>query len=397
MADRVLLIDDDPNVLSGLKRQLRGSFDVTTATGGAEAMEIVKTSPSFAVVVSDMQMPEMNGVETLEKIGKISPDTVRTMLTGNADQQTATDAINKGNIFRFFNKPCPKDVMEQGLNAAVRQYKLVTAEKHLLEQTLAGSVKVLTDVLALSDPELFQQSARIRQWAKKIKPQLSLDYSWHLDLATMLAPIGRVAVPKETLNKEKNGEALSAMEQQLISRVPEISRDLISNIPRLKDVAEIIYYQDKNFDGSGFPDNAFSDDGEVVVGNDIPQISRLLKILNALAQVSKAAIPARAEFDFIEKGIGKFDPDLFKLVRRILYDRNALDGNFELLEISVNLIRAGDILQADLKNCDNQLLLAVDYQVSDAQVRRLREMAKLGHIKGNATILREIGARPSTP
>jgi len=388
MAERVLLIDDDPNVLSGLKRQLRNSFDVTTANGGAEAVETVKTSAPFAVVVSDMRMPGIDGVETLEKIRKIAPETVRTMLTGNADQQTAIDAINKGNIFRFFNKPCPKDVMEEGLIAAVRQYKLVTAEKNLLEQTLAGSVKVLTDVLALSDPELFQQSARIREWAKKIKPKLSLEYSWHLDLAAMLAPIGRVAVPKETLNKEKKGEALSTAEQQLIARVPEISRDLISNIPRLKDVAEIIYYQDKNFDGSGFPVRAIGEESTILEGESIPQISRLLKILNVLAQVSKTAMPAKAEFDFIEKSSGMYDPDLLKLVRRVLDDQNTGEEASELLEIGINLIRAGDILQADLKNCDNQLLLAVDYEITDAQVRRLRELANLGQIKGSATVLR---------
>jgi len=384
MKDRVLLVDDEPNVLAGLNRQLRGSFSIVTANCGAEAIETVKNSDPFAVVVSDMRMPEMSGVETLKQIGKISPNTVRTMLTGNADQQTAIDAINTGNIFRFFCKPCPKEVIEQGLTAAVRQYKLINAEKILLEQTLAGSVKVLTDVLSLSDPQLFEQSINVRAWAKKLQPRLKLEHSWHLNLAAMLAPIGRVAVPKETLLKEKNGAPLSAPEKQLLARVPEISRDLISNIPRLTDIADIIYYQEKNYDGSGFPE-------DLIMTESIPPISRVLKILNSLALISKTSTPTTLEFDVLAQKTGSFDPQLLNLARATLAtEAKAEESRTEILEIDINLVMEGDILQADIKNSDDQLLLACDYIVSEPQVRRLRGLAKLGQIKGKVLVRRQV-------
>lgn len=70
------------------------------------------------------------------------------MLTGNSDQQTAIDAVNEGNIFRFLTKPCPPEMLAGALHAGIRQYQLVTAEKELLEKTLRGSIKVLTDVLS---------------------------------------------------------------------------------------------------------------------------------------------------------------------------------------------------------------------------------------------------------
>lgn len=107
---RVLLVDDEENVVAGLKRHLRGLFDITTATSGAEALDVVESSEPFAVVVSDMRMPGMDGVRLLEEIKKKAPLTVRMMLTGNAEQETAVKAINSGNIFHFFNKPCDAEI-----------------------------------------------------------------------------------------------------------------------------------------------------------------------------------------------------------------------------------------------------------------------------------------------
>ena len=95
---KVLIVDDDAFLLAAMHRQFRRHFDLTTAETGALAIDFVKNSGPFAVVVCDMQMPNLNGIETLRAIQDISPNTVRLMLTGNADQQTASDAINKGNI-----------------------------------------------------------------------------------------------------------------------------------------------------------------------------------------------------------------------------------------------------------------------------------------------------------
>lgn len=103
--NRILFVDDDPNILKGFQRNLRKDFTVSVAEGGQQALELIQSSEPFAVIVSDMQMPGMNGAEFLYAAKKISPDSVRMMLTGNADQQTAINAINKGDIFRFINKP----------------------------------------------------------------------------------------------------------------------------------------------------------------------------------------------------------------------------------------------------------------------------------------------------
>src|SRR5205085_9651219 len=123
------------------------------ALGGDHALELIQggigdNTPlhphshtpiqSYAVVVADMRMPKMDGVELLSRLRTLTPTTVRIMLTGNADQQTAIDAVNEGHIFRFLNKPCPPETLEKTLRAALNQHHLITAEKELLELTLTG-------------------------------------------------------------------------------------------------------------------------------------------------------------------------------------------------------------------------------------------------------------------
>jgi len=136
MEDAILFVDDDPSLLAAMKRQLHKGFNITLAQGGDEALAMVSRANAqkepFAVVVCDMRMPGMDGIELLKRIRALSPDTMRIMLTGRADQQTAADAINKGHVFRFFSKPCPAEELAEGLSAALEQYRAVAAEHRLL-------------------------------------------------------------------------------------------------------------------------------------------------------------------------------------------------------------------------------------------------------------------------
>ena len=158
MNERILCVDDDPSVLQAYQRSLRKRYTIEPALGGDEAIAAVASQGPYAVVVCDMRMPGMNGVQTLAKIREIAPDTVRMMLTGNADQQTALEAVNEGRIFRFMNKPCPPEVFAAALDAGLEQYRLITAEKELLSKTLSGSVKLLTDVLGTGQSDRLRQS-----------------------------------------------------------------------------------------------------------------------------------------------------------------------------------------------------------------------------------------------
>lgn len=145
---KILLVDDDAQMLEVLTFQLQSQYDVTTAISGQKALQLTEDEGPFAVIICDMQMPEMNGVEVLELMQKTSPDTTRVMLTVAADQQTAIDAINTGNVFRFLNKPCTKKDLIRGVDDAMKQHQLATTERRLLEKTkiIAAQKKELEEL-----------------------------------------------------------------------------------------------------------------------------------------------------------------------------------------------------------------------------------------------------------
>ena len=102
---KVLCVDDEPNILSALRRMLTlEGFEVFTAEGGAQALELLAKQP-IQVIISDMQMPEMNGAQLLEQVTQQWPQTMRLLLTGASDVSGAIDAINQGAIYRYIAKP----------------------------------------------------------------------------------------------------------------------------------------------------------------------------------------------------------------------------------------------------------------------------------------------------
>ena len=137
MVNRVLFVDDEQGVLDGYERLLRKEFYVTVARGGSLGLAAIEEHGPFAVVISDMRMPEMNGAEFLAQVRQKAPDTVRMLLTGYTDLRAAIDAVNDGNIFRFLTKPCGKEILMEAINIGVTQYHSVTAEKELVKKAQA--------------------------------------------------------------------------------------------------------------------------------------------------------------------------------------------------------------------------------------------------------------------
>jgi len=120
----------------------------------------------------------------------------------------------KVTFFRFLTKPCPPEVFAKALEAGIAQYRLVTAERELLSKTLSGSIKVLTDVLALVNPSAFGRSTRVCKSGATVVQELKVERAWVIEIAAMLSQIGYVAVPEETLRRLYQGKPLSAAESK---------------------------------------------------------------------------------------------------------------------------------------------------------------------------------------
>jgi diguanylate cyclase (GGDEF)-like protein len=132
MTTRVLLVDDDAKVVTGIRRQLHKRFDLHTALSGAEALRILACEGPFAVLVADMRMPGMDGFQLFEKVRQQFPDTVHIMLTGDSNPQTPVKAINEGHVFRFLAKPCTAEEVAKALNAGLAQHQSMALERRLV-------------------------------------------------------------------------------------------------------------------------------------------------------------------------------------------------------------------------------------------------------------------------
>ena len=196
----ILLVDDEPNVLEGLTLHLRRRYHVATAAGGAAALEILAQDAGITVILSDMRMPGMDGAAFLSEARARKHDAIRMLLTGHADIDSAAAAVNEGQIFRFLRKPCPVPVLLAAVAAAVEQHRLITAERELLEQTLGGTVKLLTDMLGLTSPAAFGRAVRVKQHVVALAAKLALPSRWQVEVAAMLSQLGTITLPPETVD-----------------------------------------------------------------------------------------------------------------------------------------------------------------------------------------------------
>lgn len=303
---KILFVDDDPDLLAGIRRQLRREFDILTAEGGDGGLDVLQDDDAVAVVVSDMRMPGMNGVEFLEQVRKLSPDTVRIMLTGYADLETAIEAVNSGKIFQFLTKPISSGELKEILRTSLEYHHFITMESMLLEQTLIGSIRSLLDILSMVQPAAFRRALRIRRHAKPLAERLKIASVWEIELAATLSQIGHVAGPRVgTHNKIHRGRVLTSRKEKTFDEYPEIGYHLIKNIPRLEKVARIILYQEKHYDGSGFP----HDD---VRGEAIPLGARILKIVLDFDKLISPNTPLKAILHTLQGRSRRYDPRILQ-------------------------------------------------------------------------------------
>ncbi|HHD57205.1 MAG TPA: hypothetical protein ENK89_05970 [Desulfobulbaceae bacterium] len=134
------------------------------------------------------------------------------------------------------------------LALAQRQYRLVTAEKELLQKTLKGSITVLSELLSQAKPTVFSAGLRLKEYGIQVAEALELPNIWQIEVSALLAQIGCISLPTDILNKKYAGLELSAEEEEMWHNYPEVGARLLDRIPRLDDVTKMIRWQQKRFD-----------------------------------------------------------------------------------------------------------------------------------------------------
>ncbi|WP_419785600.1 HD domain-containing phosphohydrolase [Pseudodesulfovibrio sp.] len=353
---KVLFVDDEQNILDSYRASLRKRYKVETALGPGEGLRAVKESGPYAVVVSDLKMPKMDGITFLAKVQEMSPDTVRVMLTGHADLQSAISAVNEGSVFRFLTKPSPIDEMIRTLDIAMKQYSLVVAERELLRGTLRGSIRILTDILGLVNPEAFGRSERVRRLASYVGQNIGLKSALDLDLAAMLSQLGCVTLTDTVMTKVFTRQRLTAEEAQIYAMHPSVTAGMLAHIPRMERVSEIIQHQN-----------------DALLDN--PTLSPEARILKACLDYD----------ELVQQGMGK--QDAIDVLRRkgAVYDQKVVnvlergtagDKGYVRRHLALPDLKPGMILDEPLFSLDEVHLIAEGTELTETALLRIANFVK---------------------
>jgi response regulator RpfG family c-di-GMP phosphodiesterase len=356
----VLCVDDETDVLEGLTDVLRRSFNVRVATSGREGLEILRSQKgSIAVVISDMRMPKMDGAAFLRTARLIDPEAVPLLLTGAADLDSAIRAVNDARLFRFLVKPCDSAQLLQACAAALSHHHLQAAQRVLLDQSLHGSIEALAQVLEAAEPAASRYAARVMELARELARALRLPNQWDIEVAAQLGPMGAIALPAEVAEKLYDGEPLTAGEAAVAGRVPIVTRRLLSRIPGLEGVLEILSHS-----AEGVPVAGTEHDGVPV-----PVGAQVMRIAGDFVQLELQGVT-----DVVAIGVMR---------SRETYDRALLETFAALVgagqatrvrEIALRELTAGMILADDVRGTRGGLLVARGQRVTEHLVERLRAM-----------------------
>jgi response regulator RpfG family c-di-GMP phosphodiesterase len=306
ISNKVLLVDDNDNLLASIKRQFRKQIKLETANSGALALELINNEGPYAVVISDMQMPEMDGITFLSKVRNLSAKTTRIMLTGNANMDVAIDGINKGNLFRFLTKPVAKELLLSAITDGLNQYKLLAEREQLftivnsqnkqlkdLNQNLEEKVRLRTADLNKANETLKKQNIEVIMTFSKIielRPGIEKEHAKYIAqkasaigekmgmgkveaqdtlIAGLLLQIGKMSLPERLITRPLM--SLTSVERDDFRKHAVKGQALLSGLAHLKQPALYIRGQFERYNGSGTPD--------ALIGEAIPLASRILAVI----------------------------------------------------------------------------------------------------------------------
>jgi len=369
--DKILFVDDEIAILNGYQRLLRHDFEVSVASGGEEGLAAIRAHGPFAVVISDMRMPGMNGAQFLSQVRQKAPDTVRMLLTGYTDLSAAMDAVNEGNIFRFLTKPCEKELLVKAIVTGVEQYRLVRIEKELLEKTVMGSIKVLSDVLSAASPATFGRSRRIAHYVRHLVLKSGLTSTWRFEAAAALSQLGCLTLDAELIEQAYTDTKMSPEDQARFKAHPQAGMELLSHIPRLEPIAWMI--------GQQFTENIPT----VVPGVPEPQAkdivlgAKILKLALAFDDLRMNRVP-------VGEAIGRLH------ARRSEFERELVDGlsditppvaKMTLRKVSTLKLAVGMIVEQEIRIAGGMLLVAKSQEITPALLIKLENRAREGQLE----------------
>ncbi len=318
---RVLLVDDEPLVLEGLRRSLREEFVADLAEGPEAGLTKLKNNGPYPVVVSDMRMPGMDGAQFLAAVRTVSPESIRVMLTGHSDMEIAVRAVNEGQIFRFLTKPVSGTTLLATLRACVEQYHAARFEKQQLKVTIEaleqldlGTLMALARAIDAKSKWTAGHSERVTNLALRMVRAMGLPAK-DLEIMQrggMLHDIGKIGTPPAVLDKLGR---LDAKEMEIMRDHVKIGVRILEPIPCFREALPMVAQHHEWFDGSGYPAG--------LVGEEISLLARILAVADSYdAMVSdrpyRKGLPQPEVLEILRLRSGtQFDPMVVEVFERL--------------------------------------------------------------------------------
>jgi len=367
MAERILFVDDEPAVLDGYKRMLRRMYSVDVANGAAEGLEKINNDGPYAVVISDMRMPVMNGAEFLAQVRLIAPNTVRMLLTGFTDFGDAIAAVNEGNIFRFLTKPCEMSLLSSAITSGIEQYHLVIAETEVIEKTLIGTIKLLTEVMTSAGPAVFGRAMRLSCNINKILNKVPVPHPWKLEVAARLSQIGCVKLDHAILDKALSDEELTEHEIAHFRTHPEAGIVLLKNIPRLEEISWMIQQQYVVTIPEEVANVATLTSQELVLG------AKILKAAVAYDDLRLKGVSGRDAVQAIKLRTEEFSEEMLAAIDYLQYE----SARRQTRKITVDQLTLGMYLEQEVRNRMGVLLVNKGQEVTRPLILKLENFAEM--------------------
>jgi putative two-component system response regulator len=310
MTEHILFVDDEQYILDIAEAifEAQGTL-ILTATSGEEALEKVKTN-EIAVIVSDNHMMGMTGLELLSMIKALSPDTVKILMTGFADLETAIEAINRVEVFRFIVKPWENTQLVELVSDALKRYRLIKSIVRGDEAAMLSLVRALE----LKDSYTKGHSERVADYAISIARKMGMDERdiKSIRYGSWLHDCGKIGVSENILNYEG---PLDDAETHIVRNHPMWGAD-VARKARLADaIVNIILFHHERYDGKGYPSGL--KEGEIPMEARIVAVADIYDALTTERPYRKAYDKDRALQMLISMKGNVLDPALVDIFSEV--------------------------------------------------------------------------------